>query len=92
MDQAEMVKTVADSAGITEGRAKAALSDLFDQIALALRAGDTVRLFGLGSMVAVATPERPGTNPGTGKPITIAAGHRIKFRPSSTMTAWLKVR
>jgi len=58
---------------------------LIDTIAEALRQGDGVELKGFGSFSVVETKARTGRNPRTGKPIKIAAGRRVRFKPSKSL-------
>jgi DNA-binding protein HU-beta len=62
-----------------------AIDALFDTIAEALRHGDTVELKGFGAFSVVDTPARAGRNPRTGEPLRIAAGRRVRFKPSRSL-------
>jgi len=78
---------------IAEAAARAALTAAFDLIGAALRFGEAVQIKGFGRFEARDTPERPGRNPKTGEPRTIAAipisaRRVVTFRPGQK----LKVR
>lgn len=62
-----------------------AVDALFATIGEALRRGETIELKGFGSFSVVDTPARGGRNPRTGKPIRIAAGRRVRFKPSKSL-------
>lgn len=49
-------------------------------------AGDTVILSGFGRFKAKERAARPGRNPATGEPITIAASRSLGFKPSKSST------
>lgn len=54
-------------------------------IAGALKAGNAVHLRGFGRFAVADTPERPGRNPKTGEPHTVAAKRRVKFKASKKL-------
>lgn len=85
--------TLPDIAGVLAGNghfaskaaARAALAAAFDLIGAALRFGLAVQIKGFGRFEARDTPERPGCNPKTGEPRTIAAHRRAKFKASKSL-------
>lgn len=85
MDKQDMITIFAEHSWISRARAGRALDELFGRIAVAIAAGEAVRLPGLGAIEGYPTPARSGHNPRTGKAITIAAGHRFKFRPARAL-------
>lgn len=62
-----------------------AVDALFATIGEMLRRGETIELKGFGSFSVVDTPARNGRNPRTGKPLRIAAGRRVRFKPSKSL-------
>jgi DNA-binding protein HU-beta len=62
-----------------------AVDALVATIAEALRGGETIELKGFGRFSVVDTPVRSGRNPRSGKPIRIAAGRRVRFKPSKSL-------
>lgn len=54
---------------------------VIEQIIDELKHNGSYRLGDLGSFQTVFTPEREGRNPRTGETMTVAAAHRIKFKP-----------
>lgn len=71
------------------GWPKARLNELLDELGAlveqALVEGHTVILPGLGRLSTTATAERSGRNPGTGAPVTIPAGRRVRFKPTKSL-------
>ena len=86
MTQEEMITIVARHCDCTRPRAADALVELFAAIAQDLAEGETpVRLPALGSLSRHAVPAHPGRNPRTGERLTIADGHRFRFKPAKAM-------
>ena len=52
-----------------------------------LKAGDKLRLNGLGILEVKDRPARTGRNPATGEPVQIAASKKIAFRPAKDLKA-----
>lgn len=85
--------TLPDIAGVlatnghfaSKAAARAALAAAFGLIGAALRFGEAVQIKGFGRFEARDTPERPGRNPKTGEPRTIAAHRRAKFKASKSL-------
>lgn len=50
-----------------------------------LKAGDKLRLNGLGILEVKDRPARTGRNPATGQPVQIAASRKISFRPAKEL-------
>lgn len=65
--------------------ALAAVDDVIRVIGECLAAGETVHIKRFGRLSVADTPERVGRNPKTGEPIPIAAGRRVRFRPSKAL-------
>jgi DNA-binding protein HU-beta len=79
MNQAELITTVAERAGLTKADAGKAVEALVGTITEALQQGDEIRIAGFGSFGISERGERQGRNPQTGAPITIAASKAAKF-------------
>lgn len=80
MTKAEMVKTVAEAAGISQAVADKAIAATFDAILASAVAGDKTTVPGFGTFELKATEAREGRNPATGAPLTIAAKKTVKFK------------
>ena len=85
----EIINRTAENAGLTKVAAKAAVDALFEEIALALKEGDSVAIAGFGKFEVRARSERMGTNPQTGKPISIPAKNAAVFKASKTLKEML---
>jgi DNA-binding protein HU-beta len=79
MNQAELITTVAERAGLTKADAGKAVEALVGTITEALQQGDEIRIAGFGSFGISERGERQGRNPQTGASITIAASKAAKF-------------
>jgi DNA-binding protein HU-beta len=79
--KADLVNSIADSVeGITRKQATAAFEAVFDAIVGALKAGDTVKVPGVGSFSVTQREARKGRNPATGASITIKASKSVRFK------------
>ena len=79
--KADLVNSIADSVeGITRKQAAAAFEAVFDAIVEALKAGETVKVPGVGSFSVTQREARKGRNPATGAAITIKASKSVRFK------------
>lgn len=86
MNQADLVRRMAESAGLTQPQAAQALRVLLESILLALQRGEHVTLAGFGTFAARSRAARKGRNPHTGQAIfipaykipTFTAGNRLR--------------
>ncbi len=85
MNQSDLIDHVASSTGLGKAEAKKGVDAVFAAIALALKAGDEVRLPGFGTWKVAETAEREGRNPRTGETIRIPAGKAAKFSAGSKL-------
>lgn len=83
MNKTELVKKIAEAAGLTAADAKKALDATTDAIKGALVAGDKVQLVGFGTFATKERPARQGVNPSNGEKIQIEAKTVIKFNPGA---------
>ena len=81
MNKADLVNSMAESAGITKAAAKKALEAFIDEIENAMKKGKKVSLVGFGSWTRTRRAAREGRDPRTGKVIKIAAKNVVKFKP-----------
>ena len=61
------------------------LAEVFAQLVDHLRAGERVRIGGLGIIQVKDRPARMGRNPATGEAIQIKASRKIAFRPAKEL-------
>ena len=85
MNKSELVKKIADAAGLTAADAKKALDATTCAIKEALVAGEKVQLVGFGTFAVKERAARTGRNPQTGKEITIAAAKVPSFRAGKAL-------
>jgi DNA-binding protein HU-beta len=85
MNKAELVATVAESAGITKVAAERALNGVLANMVKAMKKGERVTLFGFGSFSVVERVPKKGRNPQTGEVITIPAHHSVRFKAGKNL-------
>ena len=85
MNKADLVDSIAASAGITKSQAGSALDAAVESISGALRKGQRVTLVGFGSFCTAQRAARTGRNPKTGKAINIAARRVARFIPGAEL-------
>lgn len=90
MNKTELVKAIAEAAGINQAQAKAALEATTAAIEGALVKGDTVQLIGFGTFAVKNVPAREGINPATKAKIQIPAKNVVKFKPGTALADAVK--
>ena len=80
MNKSELVKAIAEKAGISQAAGKAALEATLESIAGALKKGESVQLIGFGTFSVSERAARQGKNPRTGEALQIAAKKVAKFK------------
>ena len=80
MNKSELVKAIAEKAGISQVASKAALEATLESIAGALKKGESVQLIGFGTFSVAERAARKGKNPQTGQVINIPAKKVAKFK------------
>lgn len=80
MNKNELVRAIANNAGITVKDAGAAFDGYVKAITDALKKGDKVQISGFGSYEIKKKAARDGINPKTGKKIKIAASKAPAFK------------
>ena len=86
MNKGDLVKVIADSAGITNARATDTLNAVLDSIRKSLKKADKVTLIGFGTFGTSKRAKRAGRNPATGAKITIPAKTLVKFKAGKELT------
>ena len=81
----DLVAPLAARVGGSPAEARRYLTAALAVLADALRAGQSVQLNGLGSFFWLPTLERQRRNPGTGEPVIVPAGRRLRFKPGSRL-------
>jgi nucleoid DNA-binding protein len=84
VNKAELIEAVA-KVTCTKVEASKAVNAVFDNIAKALKKGDSVTLVGFGTFSVKKRKARIGRNPQTGKEIKIAAKKVPAFKPGKEL-------
>ena len=82
-----LVAKLADTHAMPRKQAETVLDDVIGLLVAHLKAGDRLRIGGLGILEAKSRPARAGRNPATGAAIQIAASRKIAFRPAKELKA-----
>lgn len=75
----QLAPALAETNDLTKKQSEAVLSSLVEMVTARLKAGDKVRLTGLGILQVRDRPARTGRNPATGQSIEIKASRKIAF-------------
>ena len=84
MNKQELIKKVAQDAGITQKQAGAALESALAAIKAAVADGNKVQLIGFGTFESKKREAREGRNPRTGKAVKIDAAVLPVFKAGKT--------
>ena len=76
---------LAERSGMGKKEADSLLADLFGDVVDHLKAGERVRIGGLGIIEVKNRPARMGRNPATGAAIQIKASKKIAFRAAKEL-------
>ena len=71
--------------GMDKKQAEAAVAGVFEMLVAHLKAGDRVRIAGLGIMEVRDRPARMGRNPATGEAVQIEASKKVAFRAAKDL-------
>ena len=85
--RATLAGSVRREVGLSRIESERFVEAAIGEIADALAADGTVKIPDFGSFVVRARAARPGRNPNTGEPVTIAARRVAVFRPSRMLKA-----
>ena len=85
MNKAELVKVIAEKAGMTKVDAKKAIEAFMEASADALKKGERISLVGFGTFSTCKHPARKGRNPKTGAEITIPEKTVVKFKAGAEL-------
>ncbi|GIV96813.1 MAG: transcriptional regulator [Herpetosiphonaceae bacterium] len=85
MHKSDVVKRMAEKAGLSQSQAAKALAAFQETVQEALRNGEKVVLTGFGTFELRERRERQGMNPKTREKITIPAGRTPGFSASSAL-------
>jgi DNA-binding protein HU-beta len=86
MNKGDLVKVIADAAGVTNAAATDTLNAVLESIRKSLKKGDKVTLVGFGTFGTSKRAKRQGRNPATGAKITIPAKTLVRFKAGKELT------
>ena len=78
---------LAEAQDMPKKQALAMAAGMVDRVTSILKAGDRVRLSGLGILEVKDRPARMGRNPATGAVVQIAASKKVAFRAAKELKA-----
>ena len=81
----QLAPALAEASNLSKQQSEAILNSLVEMVTERLKAGDKVRLTGLGILQVRDRPARTGRNPATGQPIEIKASKKIAFTASKEL-------
>ena len=90
MNKADLINSIASSAGLTKADSKKALDAFIASTTASLKKGNRVALVGFGSFSVAQRSKRTGRNPQTGKEITIPAKKVVKFKAGTELAGVVK--
>ena len=85
MNKGELSKEVANSAGLSQADAGAAVDAVFDTIASTVKNREQVAIAGFGTFSAKTRGARDGRNPATGEKIRIPEKTSAAFKPATAL-------
>jgi DNA-binding protein HU-beta len=81
----QIAAQLAEAHSMQKNHAEAVMSHFVRLVTDHLKAGERLRIGGLGILEVKNRPARTGRNPATGAPIQIAASKKIAFRPAKEL-------
>ena len=87
LTKADLSDVLFEKIGLNKREAKDMVEAFFEEIALTLAQGESVKLAGFGNFQLRNKPERPGRNPKTGEAIPVAARRVVTFHASAQLKA-----
>jgi integration host factor subunit alpha len=91
LTKAELADLLFEQLGLNKREAKDMVERFFEEIRIALEAGDSVvKLSGFGNFQLREKPQRPGRNPKTGEEIPITARRVVTFHASQKLKAMVE--
>jgi DNA-binding protein HU-beta len=85
MNKSDLIKAVANDAGLTQADANKAIDATLSIIEKAMKKGDQVAITGFGTFAAKKRPARLGRNPRTGEAVKIKARTSATWKPSAAL-------
>ncbi len=85
LTKADLAELLFQRVGLNKREAKDTVEVFFEEIALSLERGESVKLSGFGNFQLLDKPPRPGRNPKTGEHIPIEARRVVTFHASQKL-------
>ena len=85
MNKTELIKAVAEAAGVSQKEAGAVIDATFNCIAQKMAEGDKIQLVGFGTFEVRERAAREGLNPQTKEKVAIAACKVPAFKPGKAL-------
>lgn len=85
MNKSQLASKVAESAGLTQKQAEAAVNSVFGAIEEALAAKEKVQVAGFGTFETRPRAERTGRNPQTGEAVVLPATVVAAFKAGNAL-------
>ncbi len=90
LTKADLADLLFEKVGLNKREAKDMVESFFEEVRIALEAGDGVKLSGFGNFQLRDKPQRPGRNPKTGEEIPITARRVVTFHASQKLKAMVE--
>ena len=90
LTKAELAEMLFERVGLNKREAKDMVERFFEEVRMALEAGESVKLSGFGNFQLRDKPQRPGRNPKTGEEIPISARRVVTFHASQKLKALIE--
>lgn len=85
LTKAELADLLYEQVGLNKREAKDMVEAFFEEVRVALEAGEEVKLSGFGNFELRKKSERPGRNPKTGEEMPISARRVVTFHASQKL-------
>lgn len=92
MNKSDLIKEVANRAGVSIKEAKKIVEATIEIISEHLKSGEDVKLIGFGTFATKRRASREGRNPRTGQPIEIKSRTVPVFSPGAQLKAMANVK
>ena len=90
LTKADLADLLFEKVGLNKREAKDMVESFFEEVRIALEAGEGVKLSGFGNFQWRDKPQRPGRNPKTGEEIPITARRVVTFHASQKLKAMVE--
>jgi integration host factor subunit alpha len=90
LTKADLADLLFEKVGLNKREAKDMGASFFEEVRMALEAGEGVKLSGFGNFQLRDKPQRPGRNPKTGEEIPITARRVVTFHASQKLKAMVE--